>query len=204
MGAHPSSIDSPAAAAIELTTRCGGRTGHIGHIGMSHRRSARAALALMAAAMLCMPAFAQWKWLDANGNAQYSDRPPPPGTPDSKVLQRPNAAARPSAAPVATTAPASAASSPVLKTVDPELEAKRKKAEADARQEAAAKAQAETDRLAKSKADNCARAKSQAATLNDGIRIARVNANGEREYLDDNQRAQEASRARSIMASDCN
>jgi hypothetical protein len=193
MDAHASSIDSRAATA---TARHGGATTR----SMGPVRTARTLIALMAAATLCLPAMAQWKWTDANGNAQYSDRPPPPGTPDSKVLLRPSATARPMAAPAA---PASAASGPVLRTVDAELEAKRKKAETDAKQEAAAKAQAEADRVAKAKAENCNLAKSQAATLNDGIRIARVNAKGEREYLDDNQRAQEASRAQSVMATDC-
>ena len=36
-----------------------------------------------------------------------------------------------------------------------------------------------------------------------GIRIVRFNAKGEREYLDDKGRAEEAQRARNVIASDC-
>ncbi|MDB5818680.1 MAG: transrane protein [Rhizobacter sp.] len=198
MGAYDSPIDHPTVLA---TAPRAGRT--VDDASSRRSRVVRAAVTamVMATVTLCTPALAQWKWLDANGNAQYSDRPPPLGTPDSKVLLRPNANARPMAA---APAPASTASGPVRMTTDPELEARRKKAEADAKEQADAKAKAENDRIAKSKADNCTRARSQAATLNDGIRIARVNANGEREYLDDKQRADESKRAQSIMASDCN
>ena len=51
--------------------------------------------------------------------------------------------------------------------------------------------------------DNCRRAQEQLATLDSGQRIARVKTNGEREYLDDTTRAQEAQRARQVIASDC-
>jgi hypothetical protein len=39
--------------------------------------------------------------------------------------------------------------------------------------------------------------------LESGQRIARVNAQGEREVLDDKGRAEEMQRARQVMASDC-
>ena len=32
---------------------------------------------------------AQWKWRDAKGNLQFSDLPPPAGTPDKDILHRP-------------------------------------------------------------------------------------------------------------------
>jgi hypothetical protein len=152
---------------------------------------------------LCVPALAQWKWLDTNGNAQYSDRPPPNGTPDSKILQRPNANSRAvvvtSPAASAPGVAASAAAAPALKASEPELEAKRKKVEDDK----AAKAKVDAERQAKLRAENCTRAKSQAAGLDQGLRVARVNEKGEREILDDQQRADESSRARAIIASDC-
>ena len=43
----------------------------------------------------------------------------------------------------------------------------------------------------------------QLATLDSGQRIARINAEGEREILDDEARAEEARRAREVIASDC-
>ncbi|MFX8195565.1 DUF4124 domain-containing protein, partial [Acinetobacter baumannii] len=41
--------------------------------------------------LLAASAQAQWKWRDAKGNVQYSDMPPPPGTPEKDILLRPPA-----------------------------------------------------------------------------------------------------------------
>jgi hypothetical protein len=161
-------------------------------------------LALLATGLLALPAEAQWKWKDKGGHVQYSDLPPPPGTPDQDILTRPSGPRR-AAAPA--TAPASAASvvaaasgGLAVRPADPELEAKRKKAESDA----AAKTKAEQEKIVTAKAENCARAKAQLTTLDSGIRIARTNATtGEREFLDDKQRADEAKRTRDVITSDC-
>lgn len=165
-----------------------------------------ALLAALAFTLLALPAEAQWKWKDKNGHVQYSDLPPPPGTPDQDILGKPGSqkgrisiiqtAAAGSGVPGAASA-ASGALSP--RTVEPELEAKRKKAEA----EVAAKAKAEDAKVAAARADNCTRAKAQMATLDSGIRLARANAKGEREFLDDKQRADEARRVRDTIAADC-
>ena len=78
-------------------------------------------LAMVLIAGLCLPASAQWKWRDSTGRTQYSDLPPPPGTPESSILMRPAAApVRASSA----TAAASLPSLPPAKTVEPELEKK--------------------------------------------------------------------------------
>lgn len=167
-----------------------------------------ALLALLAATLLSLPAEAQWKWKDKSGHVQYSDLPPPLGTPDQDILTRPNAASRRAGpapnAPVSIVSsgtPASAAASGALapRMADPELEAKRKKAETDA----AAKQKADEQRVAAAKAENCARAKTQLTTLESGIRMARANANGEREFLDDKQRADETKRTKDVISVDC-
>jgi hypothetical protein len=147
-------------------------------------------------AAVSLPASAQWKWRDKGGQIQYSDLPPPSSTPEADILQRPT----PGAARSAGSAPA-AASAPLLspKTGDPELEAKRLKAE----QEEAAKKKAEDQRVAMTKLDNCARARAQLKAIEDGQRMSRLNANGEREFLDDKGRAEETQRSRDIVASDC-
>jgi hypothetical protein len=158
-------------------------------------------------AVLALPAEAQWKWRDKGGRVQYSDLPPPATVSEQEILQRPNSAQRqtaPVARPVAVAAStaASAASGVATlapKTVEPELEAKRRKVE----EEKAAKDKAEEQRMAAARADNCVRAKAQLRTLDDGIRIARTSANGEREILDDKGRAEERKRTADIMASDC-
>ena len=151
------------------------------------------------AAAVSLPASAQWKWRDKAGQTQYSDLPPPSGTPEADILQRPAPAAAPRAAAPSAAATASA---PLLvpKTGgDPELEAKRKKTE----QDEAAKKRAEDDRVAVARVDNCARAKVQLKALEDGQRLSRINAKGEREYLDDKGRAEEAQRSRNVIAADC-
>jgi hypothetical protein len=156
-------------------------------------------LAALLGSLLALPAHAQWKWRDKSGLIQYSDLAPPPGVAEADILQRPNVAtvrAAPAALP---------ASGPVsgpqiaIKTTDPELEAKRKKAE----QDKADQTRAEDERRAQAKLDNCSRAKAYMRSLDDGLRIARTNEKGEREVLDDKARAEEARRTREIMASDC-
>ena len=152
---------------------------------------------------LALPALAQWKWRDKAGQTQYSDLPPPAGTAEADILLRPNSGQRRvAAAPLAAAAASDAASAaPRLapKASEPELEAKRRKAD----EEAAAKKKVDEARMAVARADNCVRAKAQIRTVDSGIRMTRTNEKGEREYLDDAARAAEAQRSRAIVASDC-
>jgi hypothetical protein len=162
-----------------------------------HRWTALTCAAVLGA-LLAVPAQAQWKWRDKNGQTQYSDLPPPPGIADSDILQRPNANQRLAPAAAASGA-ASGAPSLAPKGSDPALEAKRRQAE----QEVAAKKKAEDEKAAIAKADNCLRAKAQVRTLDSGVRVARANDKGEREFMDDATRAAETKRAQDIVASDC-
>ena len=174
-------------------------------------RLAVVALGALVTLSLSQPAFAQWKWKDKSGQVQYSDLPPPQSVGEADILQRPSGSARkaaPAFAPnsaqaaaaamVASAAASSAASGPV-KAVEPELEAKRRKAA----EEETAKRRAEEEKQKAARADNCLRAKAQLRALDDGMRMARVNAKGEREVLDDKGRAEESKRARDIVSSDC-
>lgn len=149
-------------------------------------------------ATLALPAAAQWKWRAANGQIQYSDLPPPPGVADKDILLRPTAASLRATAPAAA-APAASAPPLTPKNIDPELEAKRKKAE----QDEAAKTKAEEQRVAAAKAENCKRAREQMRTLESGMRMARINDKGEREVLDDKMRADEMKRARDVANAEC-
>ena len=165
-----------------------------------------ALLAVLAASAIAFPAEAQWKWRDKSGHVQYSDLPPPAGTPDQDILGRPSPNLRRSTPSATVAAPSSAPSgalagaSAAAHTVDAELEAKRKKAEADA----AARAKADQEKNAAARADNCNRAKAQLATLESGIRLVQTNPKtGEREFLDDKQRADEVRRSRDVIGSDC-
>ena len=164
------------------------------------RPARKALLALLAVTItaLALPCAAQWKWRDAQGRVQYSDRPPPNDVRDRDILARPAAAPAPrsNAAPASAPAPAGNASAP---TSDPALETRKRQAES-------AQDQAKRDeeaRVARQKVENCARAKEYARTVESGQRISRTNDKGEREFLDDAQRAREATRAREVIASDC-
>lgn len=152
-----------------------------------------------------------WKWRTKDGRIEVSDRAPPIDIPEANILQRPNAAPRP--VPVAATpvsgeddpsavqgapAPMSAAS-----RADGELEAKKRKLQADQAAQAQAKQRAEVERVATQKAENCRRARSQQTGLESGLRIARPNDKGEREFLDDKARADELKRARQAIADNC-
>ncbi len=176
-------------------------------------RLAALALGALLAFTLSGAAHAQWKWKDKTGRVQYSDMPPPPSVGEADILQRPSAAAARNAGPafapagtaqaaaaaMAASAAASAPAGPASGALEPELEAKRRQA-ADAE---AAKRKAEEDKNKAVKADNCQRAQAQLRALDNGMRMARVNAKGEREILDDKARADEAKRARQIAASEC-
>jgi hypothetical protein len=83
--------------------------------------------------------------------------------------------------------------------VDKDLEARRR-AEEQARQ---AKEKAEKDKVAQARAENCARARNYMQTLDSGVRIARTNAQGEREILGDEARAAETARTRELIAANC-
>ncbi len=155
-------------------------------------------IAATLAATLAMPAAAQWKWKDKAGQTQYSDLPPPSGTPEADILQRPAPAA--ATRPAAQAASGSASAPPLVpKGADPELEAAKKKAE----QEAAARKRAEDEKIAMAKLDNCARARVQLKAIDEGQRLSRINSKGEREFLDDKGRAEEAQRARTVITADC-
>ena len=169
-----------------------------------HRRLVGLSLAALACLLLSNAAQAQWKWRDSRGQIHISDIPPPRDVPDKDVLQRPDPAVR-KPAPAPSPAAVAAASSPggaavaAKPPVDAELEEKRKQAE----QEKAARAKADEQKAAAVRKDNCQRARDQLNTLESGQRIARVKADGEREYMDDDQRSKETQRARQLIASEC-
>lgn len=162
---------------------------------------------------LSFAASAQWQWLDKDGRKVYSDRAPPSDVLEKNIVKRPSGAKRP-AGPVgeAVAEPEGGASAPVAGTptpaasgakpaggLDKELEAKKKQTkEADA-----AKRKAEEDRITKERVENCARAKQSKTTLESGVRMSRVNAAGEKEFVDDATRAEELKRVLAIVARDC-
>ena len=153
-------------------------------------------------------ALAQWQWMGKDGRKVFSDRPPPPEIQDKDILKRPTGSVRAVATPspeagkpmLSASAPSPKASGPKLSGKDAELEAKKKKAD----DEETAKKKAEADKVAASKAENCTRAKSGLATLQSGVRIASVDAKGERVVMDDSARALETKRTQEVISSSCN
>ncbi|HEY1127978.1 MAG TPA: DUF4124 domain-containing protein [Roseateles sp.] len=158
-------------------------------------------------ALLCLAvagaAQAQWKWRDAKGNVQYSDMPPPAGTPEKDILQRPGNA-RPLIIVTPPGTQASAASAPKPAASMPtkaELEtAARQKKEQDGE---AARQKEEERRVAAQRRDNCARAQSNLRDLQSGTRLTRTNEKGERVFMDEAQIAGEIGRARDVITSEC-
>lgn len=168
---------------------------------MLKRSVSIATLALLSLA-LAFPAQAQWKWRDAGGKIQYSDLPPPNGTPEKDILQRPAGlkqlvVIQPFGATVAASAPAAVASGP--SKAELERQAKQKQQE----QDAVAKQKEEERKLALQRRDNCVRAQGNLKLLQDGVRLTRANDKGESVPLDERQRAEEMQRTRSVMSSDC-
>lgn len=161
--------------------------------------------------LLPLGASAQWAWTDKDGRQVFSDRAPPAGVPDKSIFKRPGRAASPKTQDESTNSgasePAAKASGPALPGalnaqvtgLDKELAERKKKEE----QAQVAQRKADEERVSKSKTDNCQRAKQAQKGLESGIRLSRINNQGEREVMDDTARATEGKRLQSIMDSDC-
>lgn len=167
----------------------------------------RLTLAALACSLPLMAA-AQYQWVDKDGRRVFSDQAPPADVPVNKIVKpsgiRSVAPTPPAEAvpPATATGPASAkvdANAPKLSGKDKELEAKKKQAEAAE----AARKKLEEEKVVAAKADNCDRAKKSKAGFDSGVRITRTNAAGEREFLDDKQRADEVKRLEMLIARDC-
>lgn len=137
---------------------------------------------LASMAFVALPCAAEmYKWTDAQGRVHYSDQPPPPDARKSTV--KPAKPAAPAAGGRETAAPKTVA--------EQEAEFRKRRVEAAEREAAEQKAAQEEAE----KKRNCEQAQGQLKALQAGGRLVRFNAQGEREYLDDAQAAQEIERA---------
>jgi hypothetical protein len=163
-------------------------------------KAARLALVALACSAPLL-ASAQWQWVDKDGRKVFSDRAPPSDIAPNRIVRQPGGpAAAPVAEPAATTAAAApAAAVPKLSGTDKGLEEKRKQLQAAE----AEKKKAEDEKFALARSASCSRAKTAKATHDTGMRIMRTNEKGEREFLDDGQRAAEAKRLDEVIAKDC-
>lgn len=166
---------------------------------MNHLRATLIGLACALPA-LC---FAQWQWIDKDGRKVFSDQSPPADIPAKNIIKQPSAGKGRAAAPVEAAAAAEAAkpAASALKVSGRDKELLEKKKLADAAE--AEKKKAQDEENAKLRADNCERAKRSKASFDSGVRISTTNTKGEREILDDAQRAAETKRLEKIIANDC-
>lgn len=124
------------------------------------------------------------KWVDDNGKVHYSDQPPPAHI-KAKILRTESAPA----------------STPAASKTFVEKDAELKKAQ-QAKKEAAEQAAKEQAKQEERKS-NCAAAQQNMRTLQQGTRMVEVGADGERSYLDDQQRQQRISRAQQDISNFC-
>ncbi len=170
-------------------------------------------VAIVLAGFASTPSEAQWAWKDGNGRLVYSDRPPPSDVKPASVVRKPNTqvlanpapasgplddSGKPSEAKNSDTKNAPASNAP--KTIaEREMEfRKRQQERADSDKKAA-----EEQTKNATKTAECDRARGYMKSLEDGVRITRTDASGNREFLDDAQRAAEADRTRKIIQSTC-
>jgi hypothetical protein len=151
-----------------------------------------------AALLLCAgSAHAQYSWIGENGVRHFSDLPPPPGTPPHKILKAPGrpalAASATSAAVPAPAMPAPPKTATTLAERDKAFQARIKLREEQEKKEAA------DAQLQRSIAANCQSARDAKAQAESGMRVARVDASGERRFMTDEEKAAQAAHANRIL-----
>ncbi len=142
--------------------------------------------------------FAQYVWLDEKGTKQFSDMPPPASVPANRILKQPGlrpAADVPNDEPALTEKPAAKTE---MSIAEKNAEFRKRHAEQAEKEKKAA----EEARQAAEKAKYCDQAREYSRALQSGERISRRDKNGERSFLTDEQRAQEARDTRRIL-DDC-
>ena len=153
---------------------------------LSQDRTAMKPFAFAVVALLAATAInAQvYEWKDAQGKTHYSDKPPV-GTSRVQKISGPE--------------PSAPGNSAQKTTADRELEFRQRQKDA---QENADKANKEQTASAERKAA-CDNARRTLEMLRSGERIALRNEQGERYYMDDDQRQQETAKTRQFMQANC-
>ncbi|WP_303785582.1 DUF4124 domain-containing protein [Azovibrio restrictus] len=154
----------------------------------------RCLILLLLPLLTALPAQAQvYKWKDAQGRTVISDTPQPGAGKQAPV------AGRPAATGSDTGNGDTGASAPPKSWAEKDLEFRQRQQQKRESAEKAAKEKAEAER----QKENCLRAQSQLKEMESGQRISRMKPDGEREYLDEQQRQQEVERARQSVQSWC-
>lgn len=143
-------------------------------------------------------ASAQYVWVDEKGSKQFSDMPPPASVPKNRILKQPGSMLRPASQADGEAAGSSdtAAAKAPLTLAEKNAEFQKRRAEQAEKEKKAA----EEAKQAADKAKNCERARNYQRALESGQRLAKANANGEREFMSDEQRSQEIRESNRILA----
>jgi len=128
------------------------------------------------------------KWVDDQGRVHYSDLPPPPGTQQNILREESN-----------TQDSASSSPSDVKTIADREADLKKEKAGKQAEADKAAQKKAAED----ARKASCDSARENLRTLQSGVRVMTVNANGEKSYMDDKERQQRIDQANKAISDYC-
>jgi len=192
-------------------------------------RAALLACVLGCAAGLSGTAQAQWAWHESNGNTTFSDSPPPSDVNPAEIFRQPSVAPSspretgrsegpgsyaqnlpanpsPSPSPAPSAAPANNAAAPGAKApggpktlAEQEADFRKRAAE----REKASQKQAEEDAKAEQRAAACTAARNSVQMIDSGTRLMRPDADGNRSFMDDEQRAAERQKAQEAVARNC-
>lgn len=133
-----------------------------------------------------------YSWKDAQGQTHYSDLPPP----DAKVRtlrQAPLTGSKP------VTSSEESATSSAPSYAEQDLAFRKRRAEAAEAEEKARKEKSNDE----SRQRECADARAQLTALEGGQRMTRFNENGERVFMDDDERAAAIERTRATVDRSC-
>ncbi|QNA89318.1 DUF4124 domain-containing protein [Massilia sp. Dwa41.01b] len=161
-----------------------------------------AALALFFCAGLAQ---AQFVWIAPNGTRHYSDQPPPPGTPASRILKSPRGAAPAQVMPPAEAGADAPAEKPAEKPVEkpkPPTLADRERDYVKRGKERAEAEKKEQDgaKKAAARVKHCEEVRSVSRLYDSGIRISEVGPDGEKRFISDAERAERKARADAAMS----
>jgi hypothetical protein len=131
-----------------------------------------------------------FKCVDAGGKTVYSQSPCPSGAKSSVIS---------SDAPPPAATPASKTGKPAATAADKEMDFRKRQQEREAADKKASDLAADEKR----KQDDCRRAREAVAQYDIGGRISRVDAKGERYFLDDSQIAQERAKSQQSVDQFC-
>jgi type IV secretory pathway VirB10-like protein len=156
-----------------------------------------------------LPAHAQWVWVNERGIKQLSDQPPPISVPPNRILKAPPGQ-MPDLRKELNASPTDAAPAPTPEKPEPKVNARPTLAERNAdynkrRVDTAEKEQKATQEAqqAASKSENCKKTRTNLAALESGQRIVDIDAQGERSFIDDAQRAKRIKENQSLLAQNC-